>query len=149
MTALHELTLDRNDLAEFPPPVADMVGLRRLSLARNRLTTLPAEIRRLRRLNELRLDHNPDLVLPAGEARDFSKDWKIVFRDVFDLPMLAELGLEGCPLVEPRRAGYGVGSSVYVEQADELGNELYMMLKGRAKARRRNGRSVGRSVATR
>ena len=144
MTDLLELTLDRNAFTEFPLPVTNMVSLRRLSLANNALTSLPTEIRRLRRLNELRLDDNPDLALPAGEARDFSKDWKIVFRDVFDLPVLAELGVSGCPKVEARRAGWGIGSSVYVEQADDLEADLYNMLKGRARARNKS-----RKIATR
>eukprot|EP00618_Florenciella_parvula_P035568 CAMPEP_0119484630 /NCGR_PEP_ID=MMETSP1344-20130328/11578_1 /TAXON_ID=236787 /ORGANISM="Florenciella parvula, Strain CCMP2471" /LENGTH=1104 /DNA_ID=CAMNT_0007519231 /DNA_START=22 /DNA_END=3334 /DNA_ORIENTATION=+ len=141
MTNLLELTLDRNSFTEFPLPVTDMVSLRRLSLANNAVTSLPTEIRKLRRLNELRLDNNPNLALPAGEARDFSKDWKIVFRDVFDLPVLAELGVSGCPKVEARRAGWGIGSSVYVEQAEELEADLYNMLKGEQGLATKAGRS--------
>ena len=133
LTQLEELTLDRNEILEFPGPIADMLNLRRLSLAHNRITSLPMNIRRLRRLSHLFLDHNPEFCLPETPEINFDDgNWNMCFQNVFDLPLLSQLGVTGCPMVVMRTPAYGLGTSVYFQQPEDLEAELLGMLKDRA-----------------
>ena len=133
LTQLHELTLDHHEILEFPGPIADMVSLSRLSLAHNRITSLPMDIRRLRRLSDLFLDYNPELYLPQTPEVNFEEDdWSMCFQNVFDLPLLSQLGVTGCPLVIMQTPAYGLRTSVYFQQPEDLEAELLGMLKDRA-----------------
>lgn len=68
LTALEQLDVGDNELAEVPDSLGDLAGLRELVLRGNRLTEVPGSLGKLTALEHLDLSQNLLTALPMGLA---------------------------------------------------------------------------------
>ena len=66
LTALEELYIDRNQIADLPDGIGELVNLKELGLIGNKLKTVPTAINKLAKLEVLHAEENRLESLPKG-----------------------------------------------------------------------------------